>query len=259
MAGHDGFTVTPRRGELIVFDKLSRPARQPRAAAGAHRDDQGRPRRADGVRQRHARARPRSTSSARTTPSSTAEGIAHLQSLGRRIMPALLGQEVTAVYVGCGRPPSTPTTRSGSTASAVRVGGGIRSTGLTGSMAIAEHLRDELDAAGLDAPRAPARASPAAHAVHRRGVRRAPTRSRSGSPPDPEYGRIVCFCERVTRGEIRDAAASPIPPRRPRRAAAAHPGADGPLPGLLLRRARPGGARGGRRSGPLDELMERPR
>ena len=29
---------------------------------------------------------------------------------------------------------------------------------------------------------------------------------------DSEYGRIVCFCERVTRGEIRDAVASPIPP-----------------------------------------------
>src|SRR3954465_3547499 len=25
LAGHDGFTVTPRRGELIVFDKLARP------------------------------------------------------------------------------------------------------------------------------------------------------------------------------------------------------------------------------------------
>ena len=25
MAGRDGFTVTPRRGELIVFDKLARP------------------------------------------------------------------------------------------------------------------------------------------------------------------------------------------------------------------------------------------
>src|SRR5438874_583917 len=25
MAGYDGFTVTPRRGELLVFDKLSRP------------------------------------------------------------------------------------------------------------------------------------------------------------------------------------------------------------------------------------------
>ena len=29
---------------------------------------------------------------------------------------------------------------------------------------------------------------------------------------DPEYGRIVCFCERVTAGEIRDAFQTPIPP-----------------------------------------------
>ena len=26
------------------------------------------------------------------------------------------------------------------------------------------------------------------------------------------YGQIVCFCERVSRGEIRDALASPVPP-----------------------------------------------
>ena len=30
---------------------------------------------------------------------------------------------------------------------------------------------------------------------------------------DPQYGRIVCFCERVTAGEIRDAYLSPVPPR----------------------------------------------
>ena len=29
---------------------------------------------------------------------------------------------------------------------------------------------------------------------------------------DPDYGRVICFCERVTRGEIRDAFASPVPP-----------------------------------------------
>ena len=29
---------------------------------------------------------------------------------------------------------------------------------------------------------------------------------------DPEYGRIVCHCERVTAGELRDACASPVPP-----------------------------------------------
>jgi glycerol-3-phosphate dehydrogenase len=30
---------------------------------------------------------------------------------------------------------------------------------------------------------------------------------------DPEYGRVVCHCERVTRGEIRDALRTAIPPR----------------------------------------------
>jgi glycerol-3-phosphate dehydrogenase len=29
---------------------------------------------------------------------------------------------------------------------------------------------------------------------------------------DPAYGQIVCHCERVTRGEIRNALASPVPP-----------------------------------------------
>jgi glycerol-3-phosphate dehydrogenase len=30
---------------------------------------------------------------------------------------------------------------------------------------------------------------------------------------DPEYGRVVCHCERVTAGEIRDALRAPIPAR----------------------------------------------
>ena len=29
---------------------------------------------------------------------------------------------------------------------------------------------------------------------------------------DPAYGKIVCFCERVTAGELRDACLSTIPP-----------------------------------------------
>ena len=32
---------------------------------------------------------------------------------------------------------------------------------------------------------------------------------------DPAYGEIVCHCERVSRGEIRDALASPVPPADP--------------------------------------------
>ena len=29
---------------------------------------------------------------------------------------------------------------------------------------------------------------------------------------DPAYGEVICHCERVTRGEIRDALASAVPP-----------------------------------------------
>lgn len=211
MAGYERFTVTPRRGELIVFDKLSRPLVRhivlpvPTATTkgvlvaptvfgnvllGPTAEDVER----------------------KDDTSSTAEGIAHLVSVGRRIVPELLDHEVTATYVGL-----RAATEHGDYQIAVdgqcryACAGGIRSTGLTGSMAIAEHLREQLDAAGLSlrerhgglpAVRMPniGQAAPRPYAEPQRVA------------GDPEYGRIVCFCERVTRGEIRDAASSPIPP-----------------------------------------------
>jgi glycerol-3-phosphate dehydrogenase len=211
MAGHEGFTVTPRRGELIVFDKLSRrlvrhvllpvPTAQtkgvlvaptvfgnvilgPTAVDIERKDDTG----------------------------STAEGLAYLRSLGERIMPELLANEVTAVYVGL---------RAATEHADYRIGvdgergyawaGGIRSTGLTASMAIAEHLRDQLDTAGMALRERPGglpslRMPPIGQAAPR------PYAEPDRIAADPEYGRMVCFCERVSRGEIRDAAASPIPP-----------------------------------------------
>jgi glycerol-3-phosphate dehydrogenase len=144
--------------------------------------------------------------------SSTAEGLAYLQSMGDRLMPGLADHEITAVYVGL---------RAATEHSDYQVGvdgpdryawaGGIRSTGLTGSMAIAEHVRDGLDRAGLalrerDGGLPSVRMPNIGEAVPR------PYARADLVAADPEYGRIVCFCERVTRGEIRDAAASPIPP-----------------------------------------------
>jgi len=89
--------------------------------------------------------------------------------------------------------------------------GGIRSTGLTSGMAIAEHVMGLLADAGLGVDeRADLPAPPRMPNLGEAGVR--PFQDSDRIAADPEYGRIVCFCERVTAGEIRDAFQSPIPP-----------------------------------------------
>jgi glycerol-3-phosphate dehydrogenase len=144
--------------------------------------------------------------------SSTASGLDYLLGEGRRIMPELLDHEVTAVYVGLRAATEHADYQ-------VRVYadegyacvGGIRSTGLSSSMAIAEHVCGQLEAAGLElSPRAapaPELTMPNLGEAFPRPYADAELIAR-----DPDYGRIVCFCERVTRGELRDALASPLPP-----------------------------------------------
>jgi len=211
MLGHDGFTVTPRRGELIVFDKLSRPLVShivlavptkitkgvliaptvfgnvmlgPTAEDVERKDDTG----------------------------STAHGLDYLRGEGRRIMPELLEHEVTAVYVGLrAATEHTDYQVSIHADEGYACVGGIRSTGLSGSMAIAEHVRGLLGDAGLalsPRPGPPAELSmPNIGEAYLRPYADAERIAR-----DRDYGRIVCFCERVTRGELRDAFASPVPP-----------------------------------------------
>ena len=211
MAGHDGFTVTPRRGELIVFDKLARPLVNHVLLPVPTETTKG------------VLVAPTVFGNVMLGPtavdierkddtSSTADGLAHLQSLGHRLIPDLAGQEVTAVYVGL---------RAATEHSDYQLGvdagqryawaGGIRSTGLTGSMAIAEHVRDELDRAGL-ALRERSEGLPELRMANIGEARPRPYAQPKRIAEDPDYGRIVCFCERVTRGEIRDVAAGPIPP-----------------------------------------------
>lgn len=90
--------------------------------------------------------------------------------------------------------------------------GGIRSTGLSSSMAIAEWVRDQLADSGLELlekqPGLPALRMPN---IGERSIR--PHQDAALIASDPAYGEIVCFCERVTRGEIRDAARAPLAAR----------------------------------------------
>jgi glycerol-3-phosphate dehydrogenase len=88
---------------------------------------------------------------------------------------------------------------------------GIRSTGLSASLGIAEHVVGLMGDAGLALRgRDGAAAPPVMPYIGQAGTR--PYQDPGLIAADPDYGRIVCYCERVTRGEIRDALASTIPP-----------------------------------------------
>jgi glycerol-3-phosphate dehydrogenase len=141
----------------------------------------------------------------------TADGLAGLLDAGRRILPDLIDEEVTAVYAGVRAATEHRdyqiTVHDDQRYACV---GGIRSTGLTASLAIAEHVVAQMATAGLalhEAAHEPVIPSMPELAEFRTRPFQDPARIET----DPAYGHIVCFCERVTEGEVRDALGSTVP------------------------------------------------
>jgi len=205
MLGGNDFTVTPRRGELIVFDKLSRPLVHHILLAVPTKVSKG------------VLVSPTVFGNIMVGPtaddverkddtSSTAEGLAHLRKEAGRILPRLLDYDVTAVYVGL-RAATEHADFQIRFEDGYACVGGIRSTGLSASMAIAQYVRDGLELELRPRGEAPSVTMPNLGEASPRAFQRGELIER-----DPDYGRVVCFCERVTRGELRDAFASPIPP-----------------------------------------------
>ena len=209
--GHDRFTIVPRRGELLVFDKLARqlvdtivlpvptlkgkgvlvsPTIYGNVMLGPTSEDR----------------------SDRGDTSTSEGGFAYLLDKGRRLMPMLLDEEVTASYAGLRAATEHPDyVVAIDSAKRYLVLGGIRSTGLTASMALAEHATTLLQETGVaTTKRSGLPAAPRMPSIGEQTSR--PFASAEAIKSDPAYGNIVCFCERVTMGEIRDAFAGPLPP-----------------------------------------------
>jgi glycerol-3-phosphate dehydrogenase len=209
LMGQDGFTITPRRGELIVFDKLARhlvqhvilpvpsattkgvlisPTVYGNVLLGPTADD---------LEDRQATG-------------TTELGLTGLLEKGGLILPELLEEEVTATYAGL---------RAASEHSDycfeafpghryIRVGG-IRSTGISSCLAIAEDVVAQLAESGEIA-------TPLQEPVTQPMPNLAEDRLRPYADPeliarDPAYGDVVCLCERVTLGEVRDSLTSVVP------------------------------------------------
>ncbi|MFE6223174.1 FAD-dependent oxidoreductase [Streptomyces sp. NPDC057854] len=210
LLGVGDFTVTPRRGQLLVYDKAARdlvrhillpvpgplgkgvlvaPTVYGNVLLGPTAEDLD----------------------DRTATGTTADGLAGLRDRGARIVPALVEEEVTAAYAGLraatGRDDYACAARPALRYVTV---GGIRSTGLSASLALAEHVLGLLAECGLrtgpEQPLPPVRMPNLGEAFPR------PYRDAAAVARDPDFGTVVCHCEHVTRGEVRAALASVVPP-----------------------------------------------
>lgn len=212
MFGYSRFTVTPRRGELIVYDKLARPLVDKIVLPVP--TSRGKGVLVSPTIYGNVMLGPTSEDLTDRTATGTSEaGFEFLLGKGRTLMPRLLDEEVTATYAGlrAAIDHGDYLIETDPVRNYVLVGG-IRSTGLTAAMAIAEYVCDQLlSSDDLElTPRAELPPPPSMPNLGEAFPRPYQDAEKIGT--DPAYGRIVCFCERVTEGELRDACHSVIPP-----------------------------------------------
>lgn len=209
--GYDRLKVHPRKGELLVFDKLAAPLASRIVLAAPSKLGKG------------VLISPTSFGNIMLGPtaddmedkldtSTTESGFEFLLEKGRKIIPALLDEEVTAAYAGLRAAHNLDDYLiEVDQQQRYVITGAIRSTGLTSAPAVAEFVFELLAESGLDlAMRDELPAAPVMPHLGESMVR--PFADHDKISADAEYGTVICFCERVTRGEIRDAMSSVIPP-----------------------------------------------
>ena len=202
--GHGDFQVTPRRGELLVYDKAARqlvdsiilPVPTPTTKGvvvtptvfgnllvGPTADDL----------------------EDRSATGTTELGLERLRTTGLQLVPQLGAHEITASYAGL-----RAATESRDYQIHLHPGegyvcvGGIRSTGLSASMAIAEYVAELLVADGCAGAGRRRGAQPPAMPPLGEGQLR-PSQDPVRIAENPLYGTILCHCELVSAGELHDA------------------------------------------------------
>lgn len=209
MMGVADFTVTPRRGQLLVFDKAARrllthillpvpterskgvlvsPTTWGNVLLGPTAEDL----------------------EDRADTATTTAGLGQLLAAGRRILPAMADEEVTAAYAGlrAATEHGDYQIRCHADLGYVTVGG-IRSTGLTASPAIADHVAELLTDAGATWSGPPVDTAPPTMPPLGEAQLR-PLGDPVRIAADPAYGTALCHCEQVSRGEVRDACHGPL-------------------------------------------------
>ncbi|MBI3152421.1 MAG: FAD-dependent oxidoreductase [Chloroflexi bacterium] len=207
--GKSSFKVTPRRGQLIVYDKLARllvnhvllpvptsvtkgvlisPTVYGNILLGPTAEDLP----------------------DKTATETTADGLNFLLEKGKQILPQLLDEEVTATYSGL-RAATEHSDYQISMDATLRYLclGGIRSTGISAAMGIAEYGVELLRDAGLELKLKDIFKSIKMPTIGQADIR--PHQNAEMIARNTAYAEMVCHCEKVSRGELMDAMNAPIP------------------------------------------------
>lgn len=209
MFGKTSFKVTPRRGQLIVYDKMARPLVNHVLLPVPTSITKG-VLISPTVYGNILLGPTAEDLPDKTATETTADGLNFLLEKGRHILPQLLEEEVTATYSGL----RAATEHSDyqiemDAAQRYLCLGGIRSTGISGAMGIAEYGVELLREAGLELkPKSEFKT------IELPTIGQAFTRPHQDAEmlaQNPAYAEMVCHCERVSRGELIDAMNASIP------------------------------------------------
>lgn len=207
--GKTSFTVTPRRGQLIVYDKMARPLVNHVLLPVPTSITKGvliSPTVYGNILLGPTAEDLPDKSATETTES----GLKFLLEKGSQILPQLLEEEVTATYSGL-RAATEHSDYQIEMDSALRYLclGGIRSTGISGAMGIAEYGAELLQGAGLVLEPKAEFKKVKLPAIGQASMR--PHQNAEMIAQNAAYAEIICHCERVSRGELMDALKAPIP------------------------------------------------
>ncbi len=207
--GKTNFKVKPRRGQLIVFDKLARPLVYHVLLPVPTSKTKG-VLISPTVYGNVLLGPTAEDLDDKTATETTQEGLNFVLEKAREILPALLDEEVTAMYAGL---------RAATEHSDYQIEmdrtlrfltlGGIRSTGISGAMGIAEYGVELLREAGLDLKPKKEFKKIKMPTIGQASVR--PHQNDKLIAENPAYAEMICHCERVSRGELIDAMNAPIP------------------------------------------------
>lgn len=208
--GQGAFSVLPRKGQFIVFDKHAR-SLVSRIILNVPSESGKGVLVAPTVFGNVLLGPTSEDMEDKTATFTTAQGMDFLLERAATILPALSEVEVTSTYAGLRAVSDAGNYdigANGDTGYAKAIG--IRSTGLTASMAIAHHLLDEFRIAGLELTRSPTHDVPQMPPLGEQQLR--PYENAAALAGNSQAGHMACFCELVSAAELEATLSSPIPP-----------------------------------------------